>query len=138
MPNSAIVPSTQMTTSTIGPTAIIANAGWRIVTQKKIPRKGECHQYGGADCLCLSIRDRIRDCERDDSHRSRRDGVVVTEPECLYFFLEHLGSRGIARLGWELEQHCVDALGIVDQKVRCRGILRFEFVDKFLDQPRLV
>ena len=35
MSSSAIVPSTQIRTSTIGPTATMPSAGWRSVTQKK-------------------------------------------------------------------------------------------------------
>ena len=38
MPSRAIVPSTDMSTSTIGPTAMNVNAGCRIVTQKKTAR----------------------------------------------------------------------------------------------------
>ena len=37
IPKSAIVPSTETRTNTVGPTAISANAGCRTVTQKKIP-----------------------------------------------------------------------------------------------------
>ena len=38
MPSNAIVPSTEMRTSTIGPTAMNASRGWRAVTQKKTAR----------------------------------------------------------------------------------------------------
>ena len=38
MPSSAIVPSTEMRTSTIGATAMNASAGWRTVAQKKMAR----------------------------------------------------------------------------------------------------
>ena len=42
MPSNAMVPSTEMRTSTMGPTAMTASAGWRAVSQKKTARDGEC------------------------------------------------------------------------------------------------
>ena len=74
--------------------------------------------YGCADCLRLAVCNLVSDRYRHDSVGNGRDIVVFPVPEPFNFFLDHSRSRGITEVGWELEQHYIDAALVIDQESR--------------------
>ena len=137
MPSSAIVPSTETRTSTIGATAMNASAGWRTVAQKKMARTPMATATVVLiACVCRPVISSVTVIEM------MLNDVAVTAssvagPELVDLLLDRLGRRGIVRVGRELEQYCVATRRIVDQTVRNGGIPRLELVEELLHQLRI-
>ena len=109
MPNSAMVPSTQMRTSTIGPTAMRARTGWRSVTQKKTARTARATATVALIAsVCRSVMASVTVTAMMVSG-GRRQGFVVAKPESFKVSPERLRECGIARIHWELNQHRINA-----------------------------